>query len=196
VSTAKTPSSQRITASDSILQCHGYFSLASISPRLRTHHGVHHGFGTMLTLLLPVSGWLSRGVGTHSPHRHATSSSVSLEGIDCAAEYTFVDSCAGAGGPTPHFEKYINSQLKASGHTPISFILTDWAPYVQAWQSLAEQSANISYIEKPIDAAKAVRVAEPGKRECRIFNLCFHHFDDSTAEEVLRSAVESTDAFV
>ena len=119
-----------------------------------------------------------------------------LGGIDRVAEYTVVDSCAGAGGPTPYFEKYINNELKKSGHAPIRFVLTDWAPYVQAWRSLAAQSENISYIEKPIDAAEAVRVAEPGKRECRIFNLCFHHFDDPAAEKVLRSAVESADAFV
>ncbi|KUL82143.1 hypothetical protein ZTR_10707 [Talaromyces verruculosus] len=118
-----------------------------------------------------------------------------LGGISSAAEYTFVDSCAGAGGPTPYFEKYINKQLEASGHAPVLFMLTDWAPYVQAWQALSAQSANISYVPEPIDASKAVRVAEPEKKECRIFNLCFHHFDDPEAEKVLRSAVETADAF-
>ena len=119
-----------------------------------------------------------------------------LGGIDRVAEYTFIDSCAGAGGPTPYFEKYINKQLEAGGYASVRFVLTDWAPYVQAWQLLAEQSANITYIKEPIDAAKATRLAEPGKRECRIFNLCFHHFDDPAAEKVLRSAVESADAFL
>jgi hypothetical protein len=119
-----------------------------------------------------------------------------LGGIDSVSEYTFIDSCAGAGGPTPYFEKYINKQLQASGHAPVRFVLTDWAPYVEAWQSLADQSPNISYIKDPIDAAKAVRLAEPGKKECRIFNLCFHHFDDPAAGKVLRSAVESADAFL
>lgn len=119
-----------------------------------------------------------------------------LGGIDSAAEYTFIDSCAGAGGPTPYFEKYINKQLEASGHSPAQFVLTDWAPYLQSWQALAEQSKNISYIKESIDAAKAVRIAQPGKKECRIFNLCFHHFDDPAAEKVLRSAVESSDAFL
>ncbi|KAL8952966.1 MAG: hypothetical protein Q9222_001142 [Ikaeria aurantiellina] len=119
-----------------------------------------------------------------------------LGGIDRAASYTFIDSCSGAGGPTPYFERYINKQLEAEGHDPAQFVLTDWAPYVQAWQKLAEQSKNISYVKEPIDAENATRLAKPGKRECRILNLCFHHFDDPAAGKVLRSAVESADAFL
>lgn len=136
-----------------------------------------------------------------------------LGGIDNAAEYTFIDSCSGAGGPTPYFEKYINKKITQASsslddndnngdgknlqqHDPVKFVLTDWAPYVQAWQALARESKNISYVEEPVDAAKAVRLAAPGKKECRIFNLCFHHFDDPAAERILRSAVETADAFL
>ncbi|KAK5699638.1 hypothetical protein LTR97_005767 [Elasticomyces elasticus] len=118
-----------------------------------------------------------------------------LGGIDNVAEYTIVDACSGAGGPTPFFEKYINKQLEASGHNPASFVLTDWAPYVERWQKLSEESPNISYISEPIDAADAKRIAAPGKKECRIFNLCFHHFDDPAAAKILRSAIEEADAF-
>jgi hypothetical protein len=42
----------------------------------------------------------------------------------------------------------------------------------------------------------AKKLAGPGEKECRIFNLCFHHFDDPAAGAVLRGAVESADAFV
>ncbi|KUL89512.1 hypothetical protein ZTR_04431 [Talaromyces verruculosus] len=119
-----------------------------------------------------------------------------LGSISSAAKYTFEDSCAGTGGPIPYFEKYINKQLEACGHTPVQFVLMDWAPYVQAWEALAVQSADISYVPEPIDASKAVRIAEPDRKECRIFNLCFHHFDDPEVEEVLRCAVETADAFL
>ncbi|KAL9593651.1 MAG: hypothetical protein Q9219_007452 [cf. Caloplaca sp. 3 TL-2023] len=118
-----------------------------------------------------------------------------LGGIDSVSQYTFVDSCSGAGGPTPYFEKYINKLCEADGHAPVRFVLTDWAPYVDAWRELARESSNISFVEEAVDASEAVRLAEEGKKECRIFNLCFHHFDDGVAEKVLRRAVEEADAF-
>lgn len=55
---------------------------------------------------------------------------------------------------------------------------------------------NISYIEQPMDATKGVRVVGAEGKECRMFNLSFHHFDDAAAEKILTSAVESADAFV
>jgi hypothetical protein len=57
------------------------------------------------------------------------------------------------------------------------------------------RSENISYIKEPVDATKARKLAEKAQKECRIFNLCFHHFDDPDAKTVLRSAVDSADAF-
>ncbi|KAK3674106.1 hypothetical protein LTR78_005953 [Recurvomyces mirabilis] len=119
-----------------------------------------------------------------------------LGGIDNVAKYTIIDACSGAGGPTPFFEKYINKQLEASGHAPVGFVLTDWAPYVEAWKKLSAEQPNITFKPQSIDAADAKRIAEPGKKECRIFNLCFHHFDDPAAAKILRSAVEEADAFI
>lgn len=117
-------------------------------------------------------------------------------GPDEASKYTFVDSCAGAGGPTPLLEQTMNETLHAHGHAPVRFVLTDLWPDLKAWRAIARRSQNISYIEKPTDATTAVRLAGPGRKECRVFNLCFHHFDDAAGEKVLRSAVESADAFV
>lgn len=93
-------------------------------------------------------------------------------------------------------EVTLNQKLHSKGQGPVQFILTDLFPAVSAWKAIAKQSDNISYIDEPVDATKALRLAEPGKKECRIFNLCFHHFDDPAAKTVLRSAVESADAFV
>lgn len=134
-----------------------------------------------------------------SSRGHSLACNIPLErlgSISSAAEYTFVDSCAGGGGPTPYFEKYIKKELEACGHTSVRFVLTYWALYVQAWEALAAQSANISYVPEPIDASKAVRIVELDRKKCWFFNLCFHHFDDLQAEEVLRSAVETADTFL
>ena len=119
-----------------------------------------------------------------------------LGGPEQAAQFTFVDACAGAGGPTPLLEPAMNARLTASGEKPVDFVLTDLWPDIKAWEKVTRRSKHISYIDEPIDATKPRRLAKPGTRECRIFNLCFHHFDNSAAEKVLASAVQSTDAFM
>ncbi|KAK4502087.1 hypothetical protein PRZ48_007898 [Zasmidium cellare] len=117
-----------------------------------------------------------------------------LGGLTKASEYTFVDSCAGAGGPTPIIEPILNEQLRSTGHNTVQFKLTDLWPDLKAWKEVASQHKNISFVEFPVDATKAIRLSGDNK-ECRMYNLCFHHFDDPAAEKVLLSAVESSDAF-
>ncbi|CAD6579608.1 MAG: hypothetical protein ASARMPREDX12_009310 [Alectoria sarmentosa] len=119
-----------------------------------------------------------------------------LGGPKNATKYTFVDACAGAGGPTPLIEQRMNEQLKSAGLDSVRFVLTDLWPDIKAWKDITSRSENISYIEQPIDATKGVRLSGPDGKECRMFNLSFHHFDDAVAEKVLASAVESADAFV
>lgn len=119
-----------------------------------------------------------------------------LGGPKNAAKYTFVDACAGAGGPTPLIEQRMNEQLRSAGLDSVRFVLTDLWPDIKAWKDITSRSENISYIEQPIDATKGVRLSGPDGKECRMFNLSFHHFDDAVAEKVLASAVESADAFV
>ena len=112
------------------------------------------------------------------------------------ASFTFIDSCAGGGGPIPIMEATLNAKLKQRGEGPVQFILTDLYPSLEKWATMAKRSAHISYIDGPVDATRAPRLAAPGKKECRIFNLCFHHFDESEAATVLRSAAREADAFV
>lgn len=119
-----------------------------------------------------------------------------LGGFKNATKYTYVDACAGAGGPTPLIEKRMNQQLKSAGLGSVKFVLTDLWPDIKAWKEITSRSENISYIEQPIDATKGVRLATQEGKECRMFNLSFHHFDDVPAEKVLTSAVDSADAFV
>ena len=119
-----------------------------------------------------------------------------FENIDDVANFTFIDACAGAGGPTPLLEARLNQKLVAQGKASAPFILTDLYPDLNAWKSIVKKSKNITYYEHPVDATKAQRLAAPGRKECRTFNLCFHHFDDPAAKKVLRSAVQEADAFV
>jgi len=119
-----------------------------------------------------------------------------LGGPTNASRYTFVDACAGAGGPTPLIEQRMNEQLRSAGLDSVRFVLTDLWPDIKAWKRITSKHENISYIEQPIDATKGVRLSGPEEKECRMFNLSFHHFDDGPAEKVLTSAVESADAFV
>ena len=98
--------------------------------------------------------------------------------------YTYVDFCAGAGGPTPFIEKYLNAQLSSSGspstsfeHTKdqvkdpmlrlprivdsvaddgaVKFVLTDLHPHVPDWTKASKRSENLSFISEPVDAANA-----------------------------------------
>ncbi|KAJ5603245.1 hypothetical protein N7537_006201 [Penicillium hordei] len=119
-----------------------------------------------------------------------------LGGSEQASQFTIVDACAGAGGPTPVLAPTLNAKLIKSGYQPVEFVLTDLWPDIRAWEKIVKRSEHISYIEEPIDATKSRRLAKPGTKECRIFNLCFHHFDDPAAKKVLASAVKSADAFM
>lgn len=119
-----------------------------------------------------------------------------LGGLKNVTNYTFIDVCAGAGGPTPLIEQRMNEQLRSSGLGCAKFMLTDLWPDIEAWEKITSRSENISYIERPMDAIKGLRLSGPERKECRMFNLSFHHFDDAAAEKVLKSAVESADAFV
>ncbi|KAJ0414705.1 hypothetical protein BJY00DRAFT_305396 [Aspergillus carlsbadensis] len=113
------------------------------------------------------------------------------------SDYTIVDICAGAGGPTPILEKTLNSKAQKEGRDAVRFVLTDMFPPVDAWAAIAKKQPNVSFVEEPVDARAVKRLDESqGKKECRIFNICFHHFADEDARGILRSAVEEADAFV
>ncbi|KAL4973711.1 hypothetical protein BDW66DRAFT_161873 [Aspergillus desertorum] len=113
-----------------------------------------------------------------------------------ASSYTIVDICAGAGGPTPSIESELNSKAEAQGKEPVRFVLTDMFPPVDVWSAIAKKQPNVEFVESPVDARAVGRVAASDKKECRIFNICFHHFDDADARGILGSAVDEADAFI
>ncbi|EAW12903.1 uncharacterized protein ACLA_013380 [Aspergillus clavatus NRRL 1] len=110
------------------------------------------------------------------------------------SSFTYVDLCAGAGGPTATMETVLNARFRARGQPPASFVLTDLHPRPEPWARIAKRQAHVSFVDGPVDATRCGRVARG--RECRVFNLCFHHFDDVVARRVLRSAVQEGDAFI
>ncbi|KAF2258755.1 hypothetical protein CC78DRAFT_447052, partial [Lojkania enalia] len=129
-----------------------------------------------------------------------------------------VDFCAGAGGPTPIFERLINGERENAGFPPLAFKMCDLRPNIPAWIEHCKNSDNLTYILDPVDAAnpplhltgiKSPKIsfsqgpaqtsnapaALTETRIFRLFNLSFHHFDDETAKRVLRSTLNHSDGF-
>lgn len=119
-----------------------------------------------------------------------------LDNLSDASSYTFVELCAGAGGPTSTIETILNTKLQAEGKRPAQFVLTDLYPCVEEWSAISKRQENVSFIAEPVDATSCERIAPRDRRECRIFNLSFHHFDDPLAAKMLRKAMESADSFM
>ena len=126
---------------------------------------------------------------------------------DRVGDYAFVDFCAGAGGPTPVVERVLNRSVAVkhirhgndSEPAQVQFLLSDLHPHVRAWQAASRQSDNVGYIREPVNALSAptrlLKKKAKGKKVFRMFNLCFHHFDDPAAKQILRDAIENADGF-
>ncbi|KAF4995301.1 hypothetical protein FDECE_12852 [Fusarium decemcellulare] len=114
------------------------------------------------------------------------------------SEYTFIDFCAGGGGPTPSIARTVNAHLHAHGSSPTQFILTDLHPNVEAWSTVARKNPQVSYESAPVDASAApghLVKRNDGTKTFRLFNLAFHHFDDDLAKAILRDTVEKSEGF-
>lgn len=128
--------------------------------------------------------------------------------------YTYVDFCAGAGGPTPFIEKDLNTQLTLDRHHSsqaangdkinpsegtgaVEFVLTDLHPHIPEWTKAVKKSENLSYVSEPVDAANAPTdlLGRGSKKTFRLFFLAFHHFDDPLAREILRNTLQTADGF-
>ncbi|KAK2627785.1 hypothetical protein QTJ16_002431 [Diplocarpon rosae] len=138
--------------------------------------------------------------------------------------YTYVDFCAGAGGPTPFIEKDLNTQLysriptsphtASTSHTKkeltprsqktsvpddraVQFILTDLHPHIPDWTNASKHSENLTFVSDPVDAANAPSSLNgaDGRRIFRLYNLAFHHFDDKLAMAILKNTLETADGF-
>ncbi len=118
---------------------------------------------------------------TTSPASLVAHTLQSVLGPSNLQKYTFVDFCAGAGGPTPYIEREVNrtykqtkaeqtqlhNQLGQNGHSSrqdeddgengggVDFVLTDIHPHIAAWSQAAKRSDNILYVSSSVDAANA-----------------------------------------
>ena len=145
--------------------------------------------------------------------------------LDNVTDYTYVDFCAGAGGPTPFIEKELNAQLSTRNITSqahsvpetngvngithrsaraeavnsvgVKFVLTDLHPHIRDWTEAAKKSENLSFVSEPVDAANAPAHLNrnDGKKIFRLYNLAFHHFDDNLGSDILRNTLETADGF-
>jgi hypothetical protein len=136
--------------------------------------------------------------------------------------YTYVDFCAGAGGPTPFIEKDLNAQLvsrapsspfttsaSTKGLTPrspriapeptgaVKFVLTDLHPHIPDWTEASKHSKNLSFVSEPVDAANAPASlnGKDSKKVFRLYNLAFHHFEDKLGMDILKNTIETADGF-
>ncbi|KAJ5905205.1 uncharacterized protein N7473_002121 [Penicillium subrubescens] len=149
----------------------------------------HEQFSLTRLWNLKIPGWSRGSLATQA-------CAVVQEHLKDLSSYTILDVCAGAGGPTPVLESEINKKLESEAKEPIQFILSDLFPHREEWSRISKKKQNVTYIETPVDARAAPRVAAKGKKECRIFNICFHHFGDKDAAGILRNTIESADAFI
>ncbi|KAL9117762.1 MAG: hypothetical protein Q9187_005698 [Circinaria calcarea] len=178
---------------------------------------VQAGLTLLWTLRLPLIQWTSPARLVSTTLQETLGGKVS--------EYTYVDFCAGAGGPTPYIEQHLNKQLEllsnnekaykravgtSNGRSDemdadpsVDFVLTDIAPHLEAWEVAAKKSDNLHFIPTSVDAANAPpnllralsRGAKSNKKVFRLFNLAFHHFDDPLAEKILRNTLATSDGF-
>ncbi|TEA11424.1 hypothetical protein C8034_v007304 [Colletotrichum sidae] len=114
--------------------------------------------------------------------------------------YTFIDFCAGSGGPTPAIERAVNRHLTAQKLPNVDFVLTDLWPNPESWARAAAKSEHIGYEPRSVNAADAPRDLLAGyrgkdKKIFRLFNLAFHHFDDFLAQDILKNTLETSDGF-
>lgn len=114
-------------------------------------------------------------------------------------------------GPVPRIERLVNRGRKAKKQIP--FRLSDIHPNLDAWMDHAALSDNLSFVPQPVDASNppfsVISTTTAGEKDLafraglrsngnkifRLFCLAFHHFDDETAKRVIKSSLETSDAF-
>lgn len=133
-------------------------------------------------------------------------------------DFTYVDFCAGAGGPTPFIEQDLNAKLRfskerrhgpviaqnskpsttsANEQSSVKFVLTDLHPNIPDWVKAVRKSDNLSFVSEPVDAANAPNdlIQHDGKKTFRLLNLAFHHFDDDLALAIMKNTLETAEGF-
>lgn len=131
---------------------------------------------------------------------------------DRLLDHVFIDFCAGGGGPTPSIERHINRDIKQQASSgsrpkdPVQFVLTDLHPHIENWTEAASRSPNVHFSPDSVDASDApadlltnhlntTTLQVDKKKQFRLFNLAFHHFDDALARRILANTLRTSDGF-
>lgn len=98
-----------------------------------------------------------------------------------------LDLCAGAGGPAAILAR----ELRAAGHAPPKFLMTDLHPRVESWERVrAAQPDLVDFVREPVDAANLP--AELGRGRARVIINALHHFRPELAGAILRGAAKGS----
>lgn len=171
-------------------------------PFLRAH--VQNALSIVWTTALPLSS---------SPATLAAR--ILQHHLPAYASHTYIDFCAGGGGPTPEIERVLNAGLRRRRVGDATFVMTDLHPNVESWRRCCAGRPSLAFEPRSVDArdgGDVVRkwvdkgraegrwpVGAPGARDgarvCRLFNLAFHHFDDALAGDIVKDTVETSHAF-
>ncbi|GIZ40760.1 hypothetical protein CKM354_000408700 [Cercospora kikuchii] len=128
--------------------------------------------------------------------------------------WRIIDICSGSGRLASHIESSINSKRRTAKRQPIPFQLSDLQPNAQldAWMYQASLSKNLTFIPQAVDPARppfaAISSTTRGDKEAalrqgyesngtQVYRLMssFHRFDDNKAVAILRSTLQTADAF-
>lgn len=100
---------------------------------------------------------------------------------DCESE-EIIDLCSGGSGPVVETQKWLVKEFDK--HTKV--ILTDLYPSIDRFREIAQENANIDFIETPVNA---MNVSSELKGVRTLFNA-FHHFKPEDAKKILENAVK------
>lgn len=158
-----------------------------------------HRFPAFLRVLVQdclAQAWRTTTPPLKVPPAHMVAT-ILIDNLGAAlSSYTFIDFCAGGGGPTPYIERVVNAHLRNKGEPPVDFVLTDLHPNIAAWDRVARRNPCVTYESESVDASRAPdKLVRRDKKVMRLFSLSFHHFDDPLARKVLKDTVETSHGF-
>lgn len=107
--------------------------------------------------------------------------------LEASGATEVLDLCAGAAGPATILAK----EMRALGHKPPRFLLTDLFPMVDAWErARAEHPEDIDFEPAPVDATRIPEAIAAGR--ARTVINAFHHFSPELAQHILADAVRGS----
>ena len=79
--------------------------------------------------------------------------------MDVRRDLEVFEFCAGSSGPTPTFERLINTYRTSRREKPIRFRISDKYPNLNAWKNLRTSSDWLDFVDSPVDAVDPSYIA-------------------------------------